>query len=152
MVKYIYNSWETKDIVPHKEAFVPKLTIEFVDVDLFQSAISRHDGPEELATRLQELVADETEHESDGQHVRFDPHRQVDVAMYSPLLVYPAGVHITSDSYALCTLTAYDVGEMDKRIVAIGKGIKRLFNMADDEDIQMTFDEVKQGHWVRIKD
>jgi len=131
---------------------VPKLTIEFVDPDLFQFVVNRYDGADELATHLQELVANETEDESDGRSIRFDPHRQIDVVMYSPLPQYPAGVHIISDSYALCTLTAFDIGQMDERIIAIGKGIKRLFNMADEEDIQMTFVEVKKGHWARISD
>ncbi len=150
MVKYASNSWATKNIA-HKEALVPKLTIEFVDQDLFQFVVSRYDGADELAKRLQELVADETEYDNEGQHVRFDPYHQVDVVMYSPLPQWPAGMHITSDSYALCTLTAFDIGEMEKRINAIGEGIKRLFNMADEEDIQMTFNEVKKGHWARIK-
>lgn len=134
---------------------MPNLTLVFTNTTLFEAAVIRNRDADQMMEALAHIVAEETEHEKDGQTVKFDPDRQVDIVVVvaakaaSEWLGTPK-VCVRSTSLLLGTLESFDFGDMPARKDRIGKRVKDLLGIPATENIQMTLDLIPQGHWSRI--
>lgn len=139
-----------------KEALVPKLVVDFSSWAPFEVAVLFHGKASTLEDRLAGIVSVETKHQKNGETIQFDPDKQVDVVLRVPgeTMLGMRGLtsmYVKSDSLVLCTLESFDFGDMPRRLERIGSAIKHALRLPSSANLQMRFDEVKEGHWVRIR-